>query len=135
MPREVIHPSTPRSIEDPRVRLQATVGWTRDLEAQIGLQVEDPDHRLVDLLFGDTAILQGIGAMMLTDEDGAEPDLATDSGRQAAEAEGHRVLHVLREVRNYVERDGIWMSLDRRQINTMIRHLRRGRDEAYGRDE
>ncbi len=29
----------------------------------------------------------------------------------------------------------LWVSLDRHQINTLIRHLRKARDTAYGRDE
>ena len=31
--------------------------------------------------------------------------------------------------------DGMYASLDRRSINTLIRHLRRARDQAFGRDE
>ncbi len=31
--------------------------------------------------------------------------------------------------------DGMWVTLDRLGINTLIRHLRRARDAAYGRDE
>jgi len=31
--------------------------------------------------------------------------------------------------------DGQWIELDRHQINELIRHLRRARDAAYGRDE
>lgn len=30
---------------------------------------------------------------------------------------------------------GVYMSLDRHGINTLIRHLRRARDQAFGRDE
>lgn len=31
--------------------------------------------------------------------------------------------------------DGMYTSLDRRGINDLIRHLRRARDQAFGRDE
>jgi hypothetical protein len=31
--------------------------------------------------------------------------------------------------------DDLWVSLDRHGINTLIRHLRKARDTAYGRDE
>lgn len=31
--------------------------------------------------------------------------------------------------------DGIFVNLDRRGINALIRNLRRARDQAYGRDE
>ena len=31
--------------------------------------------------------------------------------------------------------DGQWIDLDRHQINELIRHLRRARDAAFGRDE
>lgn len=31
--------------------------------------------------------------------------------------------------------DGMWAHLDRRGINDLIRHLRRARDQAFGRDE
>lgn len=31
--------------------------------------------------------------------------------------------------------DGLWLTLDRRGINDLIRHLRRARDAAFGRDE
>lgn len=33
------------------------------------------------------------------------------------------------------EGDGWYVTLDRRGINDLIRHLRRARDRAYGRDE
>lgn len=133
MPREVIHPSAPRNVEDDRVRLQATVGWTRDLEAQIGLQVEDAERTIVDMLYDDPAMLQALGTLMLGHNLDANADEAWD--RVVAEEEGRRVLTALNKTRDYVERDGIWMTLDRRQINLLIRQLRRARDEAYGRDE
>jgi len=31
--------------------------------------------------------------------------------------------------------DGLYMTMDRRQINELIRLLRKARDQAYGRDE
>lgn len=31
--------------------------------------------------------------------------------------------------------DSVWVHLDRRGINDLIRHLRRARDQAFGRDE
>ena len=30
--------------------------------------------------------------------------------------------------------DGFWVDLNRREINELIRHLRRARDQAFGRD-
>lgn len=134
MPQEVIHPSTPQFSEGPPIRLRAVVGWTRELDAQIGLQVEDAENTLADLLFGDQALLQTIGLRLLTAR-GVEGHLETDDGRLLAEEAGAEVIGWLRDARDYVERDGVWMSLDRRQINALIRRLRRARDEAYGRDE
>lgn len=31
--------------------------------------------------------------------------------------------------------DGLWVTMDRKGINDLIRHLRRARDAAFGRDE
>lgn len=91
---------------------------------------------VVDMLFSDPAMLQALGVQYRAALGETVPlDLTDDGDRALAEAGGQTVLRWLVGVRDYVERDGIWMTLDRRQINTLIRHLRRARDEAYGRDE
>lgn len=140
MPREVVHTSNPEPFQPFRL----SIGWQRDQDVQVGIQVENSDLVLTDILFGKDDGPSGHTAQLgrrLVDRlvlGGymEEPVYATqDAEFDDLSGWGLMVLELLAETRAYVERDGVWLGLDRQQINDAIRHLRRARNEAYGKDE
>jgi hypothetical protein len=132
MPREVIHSSNP----DQPFRL--SVGWTKDLNAQLGIQVDDSERTMADLMFADHTEALGAKLEEFLVESGVmeAPDYKTsDAEAQQRQVWGGSVLSWLSQVRDYVERDGVWIDLNRTQLNDLVRHARTARDGAYGKDQ
>lgn len=140
MPRETV-PYHPTDGEP----FKALVTWRKDADMQLGLEVADShdgQHSLVDALFGDAPTATAIGRLLLDKlrEDWALtlqiPPVDFKTADEEAEffaAVGRTVLDaVTGSQRDYL---GIWWTPDRYQINALIRLLRKGRDEAFGRDE
>jgi hypothetical protein len=134
MPREVIHSNSP---EFEPFRL--SVGWQADCDVQVGIQVENTDHDLTGTLLRDETHRVQLGEKV---EDflvrlGLDRPDYRDSDTQHSQRIGFadEVLGLVRETRDYVERDGVWVSMSRSQINATIRALKKARNSAYGKDE
>jgi hypothetical protein len=116
-----------------------TVGWQRDMDVQLGIQVINTDHTLLGLLYGDEQQCLEIGEKLhkwLHEQTGVPWDFRTsDEQNDSYMRFGSEVLAMVEGSRYPQDRDGIWASLTRREINDLIRLLRRARDQAYGRDE
>lgn len=127
MPKEMLHNRGERP-ED----FVTTVGWERDQHVQIGVQVEDPDRTIVDILYGgEGGYLGDVGQSLLQILEGegwTRPEDLSTAGL------GQNAINALNRARAAVERDGLWANLDRQQINTLIQTLRRARDAAFGKD-
>lgn len=134
MPREVIHSSNPD-----HQPFRISVGWTKDLNAQIGIQVEDPDRTLADIMFAGHVEALGKAVEGWLVDIGHFPEAPTHATseveRSAHEGYGRLVLCWLAGVRDYVERDGVWVDMARSQLNDLVRHSRTARDGAYGKDQ
>lgn len=76
---------------------------------------------------------------VLYDEEGRQVPMDEQGLAQvgwSAEAEHVQVVTLSRDPVSYETKyEGYYVSLDRRGINELIRHLRRARDQAFGRDE
>lgn len=132
MPKETIHASTPAEHDG----FQLSVGWYPDQEVQVGMQVRLIEDTILDRLYSSHAEEIGrVFAWWLTEEYAKWPEPATKGDDDWFAALGNQVLSWVRSNRSFVERDGIWTSMDRRQINEAIKILRKARDSAYGRDE
>lgn len=106
-----------------------SVGWTRDHDAQVAIQMADPDRTIADLLFGgEGGYLGDIGLSLHQQLDGSDA-ISVEHVEL-----GQMVLNALKNARHFVERDGLWATLSRREINEMIQSLRKARDIAYGKD-
>jgi hypothetical protein len=61
--------------------------------------------------------------------------LVNDDGKYA---DGYGAVHVAEGAeaeRRHLWGQGFYVNLDRKGVNALIRHLRRARDQAFGRDE
>lgn len=139
MPKETI-----RRREDGRTsdEFAVTVGWNAHGGTQVGVE-HDKSRSLVWQLYGPgspeveplesspsttplikvgQAVAEGV-ARYRAENDGAEPN---------EYYLGQIVLNALDVVNVF---HGVWADLDRRQINDLIKLLRRARDAAFGRDE
>jgi len=94
------------------------VRWGRGTDVQIGTTCGR------DLSFG--VLYDVLTELREQPEFGFQAELALDDDRI------RQLAAIIEErTRNY---DGWWVDLDRNKINSLIRHLRRGRDQAYGAD-
>lgn len=120
------------------------VGWTRDLDVQLG--IKEANDRSMWWVYGED-YLGEIGLRTRKDiEDGIEIDefeiknaigqkcLSQETTRPLTDAEiGRAILNTLDTVCGCY--DSLWATMNRKEINDLIRVLRRARDAAYGRDE
>lgn len=128
MPRETIGTDGP---------FRASIGWSSSY-VQVGTVVED--GRSVNWqLYGDDLAWLGEGIRKIWGQyESMAPDADMFNEQVACD-----VLNLLDCAPHMpsetpppgVGYQGIWASLDRRDLNAMIRVLRRARDAAYGRDE
>ncbi len=138
MPKEFIgHPNP----EDDN--FVAAVGWQNDQYMQVGIQVTDPDKTLVDHLYADDRTLAKIGealhkwlyrmeAAPIMPQDFRDSD---EQERTFIEA-GRTIVEFVKASRtDYVERDGIWVTLSRHEANAFVRFLRKARNAVFGSDE
>lgn len=121
MPKETIH--TSRHPGDHNFDVK--VGWTRELDVQVG--VSEVDERSMWWVYGE----------QYKDTIGKEVfDIVTDYpgiAYKKYDEIGTRVLNMLDTTCGSL--DSLWATMDRKQINDLIRVLRRARDAAFGRDE
>ena len=89
--------------------LDVTVGWSRDGGVQVATVAADADRRLRG--WAETPTAQPVGITV------SGADLVSQPGT------------------SFTRFDGWHVDLDRDQVNTLIRVLRRARDQAFGRDE
>jgi len=136
----------PKEKIDTGSTFQVTVGWSRDREVQIGVGVVDGRSLFWQLAIGSNDTGDDEAASL--DRFGNALAKSLQDAGQLIEADpnGPRYDPVVlaRAVLNGLDvhaTDGgsgyqwIWADLDRVQINRTIRALRRGRDQAFGRDE
>lgn len=137
----------PKEKIDTGSTFQVTVGWSKEQEVQIGVGVIGGRSLFWQLAIGtnDTAddqaaALDRFGNAMARSllEAGQRLDrLPDDRPTYEPVKFGAAILDAL----DCIAGDGvngyqwIWADLDREQINRTIRALRRGRDQAFGRDE
>lgn len=121
----------------------AAVQWTPDQYMQVGIQVTDPDKTLVDYLYADDRTLAKIGEALhrwLYRMEAAPimaQDFRTSEEQQRAFIEaGQEIIKMVAASRtDYVERDGIWVTLSRHQANVFVRFIRKARNAVFGSDE
>lgn len=116
---------------------QTAVGWSKDHEVQVAVQVSDTDTTLLDILYGNLPAQEDIGASLVqwVIDNPLEDPQTTLEDLTAIQELGALVLSWVEQSRMPQERDGVWANLSRRACNDMIRLLRKARDVAYGRDE
>lgn len=142
MPREPIHHSQPTDPEQSQA-FHPVVGWHRMQDVQLGVQVSGPEpDTLLDQLYGSQEQQEGVGAVLLWWLQAELPKLLERHPDLAVAAEsalecrmlGSTVLGWVEGQRTPQDRDGLWATLSRYQINELIQSLRKARDQAYGRD-
>lgn len=142
MPKQKINHSTPSV--DGFDRFDLVVGWGRDQSVQVGIETPDEggagtgQRHLVDYLYADQqeAIGRALREHLHLDTQLAGsafgyytqasdwPTRDSDLGRVALDAvTGSSPFG-----------DSVWWHPDRHMINTLIRTLRKARDQAYGSD-
>lgn len=124
MPRETIHTSKYPGDRSFNVK----VGWTRDLDVQIG--VAEADERSMWWVFGENYTIK-LGELILN---------AVESSNDINFTEEERMVVIGETVLNSLDStcgsfDSLWATMDRKEINELIRILRKARDSAFGRDE
>lgn len=115
MPKEVV---TPRDGS-----YEIRVGWSQDRDVQVGVCAPD-DRSILWILFKPEEVGQMVRAQVLE----------TDREGYSDAALGQLLLNQL-DVLSYNQYSGLWSSLERHDINRLIKILRKARDSAYGRDE
>lgn len=119
------------------------VGWDKDHDMRVGIQVVDRETDILHHLFGgDPESLRSVGAAFhkwLYRGDGLpimpQDFRSSDEQDKAFQEAGASVLELVAGTRTFIERDGVWVNIDRRESNGFIQLLRRGRDSAYGKDQ
>lgn len=124
MPRETI--ITSRHPGDDNFNVK--VGWNRDMDVQIGI-TESMD-RSMWWVYGEKR----------KEELGSEIEKIVIEARQGFPEGFDRSEDIAENVLNLFDTmlgslDSMWSTLSRKDINDLIRVLRRARDSAFGRDE
>lgn len=118
MPKERVNAGLPFDV---------VVGWQKDCAVQVGVE-QAAGFSLLQQLYGDQAVLEGIGMAIIREDFRGLPEVEI----------GAQVLRIVAESNPSPNApDGInsiWSTLDRGAVNRLIRFLRRARDAAYGAD-
>ena len=146
MPKEKISDGNPNDYQP----FEMVVGWNRDQDVQVGITVRDrlpgeyPDAEpdtLVDVLYA--AEHDAIGEAFLAHL-AHHGRAITDADADPANNPAHAVefttdvigcLALNSVARSTQFGDSVWWRPTRSAINTLIRTLRRARDQAFGKDE
>lgn len=124
MPRETI--ITSRFPGDDNFNVK--IGWNRDMDVQIG--ISESMDRSMWWVYGEK----------LKEELGSEIEKIVIEARQGFPEGFDRSEDIAENVLNLFDTilgslDSMWSTLSRKDINDLIRVLRRARDSAFGRDE
>lgn len=124
MPRETI--ITSRHPGDDNFNVK--VGWNRDMDVQIG--ISESMDRSMWWVYGEKR----------KEELGSEIEKIVIEARQGFPEGFDRSEDIAENVLNLFDTilgslDSMWSTLSRKDINDLIRVLRRARDSAFGRDE
>lgn len=122
MPKETIHTSNYPGDQSFDVK----VGWTRNMDVQLG--IAEADDRSMWWVYGENykeIIGAEIRKIMVSDNE----SLTISEDRQLGES----LLNMLDTVCGSFT--SLWATMDRQEVNTLIRVLRRARDSAFGKDE
>jgi hypothetical protein len=122
MPRETIHTSDYPGDQSFDVK----VGWNNDMGVQVG--VAEADGRSMWWVYGEKYKAQ-LGA----DIEIIVQNLSSMAPIQRVEFIGESVLNLFDTTCGSF--DSLWATMNRKQINDLIRILRRARDSAFGKDE
>lgn len=125
MPRETIITSRFPSDDNFNVK----VGWNRDMDVQIG--ISESMERSMWWVYGEKR-KEEIGQevrKIVTDANVVWKNDLEEANRDV----GENVLNLLDTMCGSF--DSMWSTLSRKDINDLIRVLRRARDSAFGRDE
>lgn len=138
MPRETIHPSTPPT-EGGGPAFELVVAWAKDQDVRVGIETRtqaDGQHHLVDHIYaGEQAnIGRHLWAQLSNQGDLTMRDFR-DSTEEAdfMETFGRAILDAVTGSTPFGT--GVWVDLDRRQLNEALRKMKRAGASAYGRDE
>lgn len=123
MPRETIH--TGRQPDDSSFDVK--VGWNKDMGVQVG--IAEADGRSMWWVYSERR-KDIIGSRLIE----------IVSNRTLCKDINEECVRVAEDALNMFDVecgifDSLWANLDRREINELIRVLRRARDSAFGRDE
>jgi hypothetical protein len=136
MPKEVIYSSLlPYDEETPAVGI-AELGWSRESEyVQIATRcVHRADHSVWHR--DEQEWRRAVDLSMQFVQANQEPNASTLDAVFSAEEQRFLFDFLLEQFgAGLTVADGFFVQLDRRGINDLIRHLRRARDAAFGRDE
>lgn len=144
MPKETIHSETPETtgLEVWDKPLKATVGWTRDVYLQVGIELPEGQH-IIDRMMGNgyplhtTRMITQLGRsafIAMHESDVDLPDFKTSDEEDAFCFNiGCAIAQHIREA--HPNWTSLFWSPTRAQVNKMIRLLRTARDQAFGKDE
>ena len=123
MPRETIHTSEYPGDSSFDVK----VGWNRDMDVQVG--ISEADDRSMWWVHSEGR-KDVIGSRLIE----------IVSNRVLCKDVNEECVRVAEDVLNMFDVecgtfDSLWATLNRKQINDLIRVLRRARDSAFGKDE
>ena len=101
---------------------EVKIGWSAERDVQVGVEGVEGRSLYWQLLGSDLAKL------------GDQVRALTLVAYEDDEALGRALLNTL-DVVSAPGGNGVWVTLDRRGCNDLIRFVRRARDQAFGRDE
>ena len=127
MPRETI--ITSRFPGDDNFNVK--VGWNRDMDVQIG--INESLDRSMWWVYGGKRV-EEIGHEISKIVEQAEREFPGAHNEEDRDTDiGQNVLNLFDTMLGSF--DSMWSTLNRKDINDLIRVLRRARDSAFGRDE
>lgn len=131
MPKEIIYPDNPPTADDPYPPFLPQVRWMKDTDVSLGLVIHGSPHIITRLLSGTP---EGTVRNLTALGQSAANYL---SGSPLPAADAHGLGCAIRDhlVDEHPEWNSLWWNPTRRELNRLIRVLRRAGAAAFGRDE